>query len=118
MIVTSSQSAWTTGAVERLGLSLSGRGGAARSRDWAPREATRQLKQTSHAVLDTLDVLVPRAPEAPPPPASLVAILVAGRRPYVGPLRPGRPGLAAIRHSLPSRPNSSTLSRRGRRRTT
>ena len=47
---------------------------------------SRQLKQTSHAVVDMLGVLVPRAPESPPPPASLVAILVAGHGPYVGPL--------------------------------
>ena len=43
----------------------------------------RQLKQASHAVLDTLGALVSLALEAPPPPASLVAVLVAGR---AGPL--------------------------------
>ena len=80
----------------------------------------RQLKQTSHAVVDMLGVLVPRVPEAPPPPASLVAILVAGHVPYVGPLvsalrdwqqfaTPGQAG--------PARPNSSTPLRRGLRRT-
>ena len=39
----------------------------------------RKLKQPSHTVLDTLAALVPRAPEAPSPNASLVAILVVGR---------------------------------------
>ena len=59
----------------------------------------RQVKQTSNTVLDTLGVSVPRAQEAPPRAASLVAVLAAGLGPYVGPLRPGPPGLAAIRQA-------------------
>ena len=126
-IVTCSRSAWTTGAVERLSLSFPAlrdakeRLAAVRRRAGQPR----QLKQTSHAVLDTLSVLVPRVrgPEAPPPPASLVAILMAGHAVtgpttgYVGQVRPGHPESAAICHSRPSRPNSSTPWRRRRRRT-
>ena len=69
-IVTCSRSAWTTGAVERLRPSFPAlRDGKGRLAAVIRRRAglPRQLKQTSRAVLDTLGVLVPRAPEAPHP---------------------------------------------------
>ena len=69
-IVTCSRSAWTTGAVERLRPSFPAlRDAKERLAAVIRRRAgqPRQLKQTSHAVLDTLGVLVLQAPEAPHP---------------------------------------------------
>ena len=54
-----------------------------------------QLKQTSHAVLDTLGALVPRASEVPP--SSRISHPGGrARGPYV---RPGPAGLAVIRRA-------------------
>ena len=52
-------------------------------------------------MLDTLGALVPRAPEALPPPAFLVtvAILAAGRGRYVGPALRNRQQIAAPRQA-------------------
>ena len=119
-IVTCLRSAWTTGAVERLRPSFPALRDAKERLAaviWCRAGQPRRLKQTRHTALDTLGVLVRRAPEPPPPRASLlVAFLVAGHGPYVGPPRPGPPGSAAIGHFRPSRPNASTPLRRGRRR--
>ena len=70
-----SRFAWTAGAVDRRGPSLS----ALRDAEERLAAVIRRREQTSHAVLDTLDAMVPRGAEAPPPPASLVGILAAGR---------------------------------------
>ena len=93
---------WTAGAVEHLRPSFSALLDAEERLAavfWGRAGQPRQLKQISHAVLDTLGWYR----ESRRPPSR-----ISGGGPHVGPLRPGTQGLAAMRPSgttaLPAKP--------------
>ena len=126
-IVTCSRSAWTAGAVDRLGPSLSALRDAEGRRVAVIRRRAgqpRQLKQAIHSVLDTLGAVVARAPEAPPLQHPCCPFWWPGARAlrWTTTSRPSRIGSDLPRQtdsprSRPSQLNSSTSSRRGGRRT-